>query len=127
MFLLAALRQAGRRAQRSAGPVPEAHATFSRPISGGISAQLQQAAELNETISQADFDFRTSKLKTASLIRLGYLAVLPRSEFRDGLGAFLSARLNRLLTRLADFFGLKFERVASHPTWDSDEIHFTLI
>src|SRR5437762_2591042 len=72
----------------------------------GISAQLQQAADLDETISANDVDFRISGLKTASLIRLGYLAVLPRSQFKGRIGSVSSARLKRLLTTLADFFGL---------------------
>ena len=49
----------------------------------GISTQIQQAVpDFDETVAPADSDFRTSGLKAASLIRLGYLAVLPRSEFK---------------------------------------------
>jgi mRNA interferase MazF len=47
--------------------------------------------------------FRTSGLKAASLIRLGYLAVLPRSEFKGRIGSVSAARRNRLLTKLSDF------------------------
>ncbi|MFL6292997.1 MAG: transcriptional regulator, partial [Thermoanaerobaculia bacterium] len=48
----------------------------------GVSTQVQQAVpDFDETIGLADPDFRTSGLKAESLIRLGYLAVLPRSEF----------------------------------------------
>jgi mRNA interferase MazF len=69
----------------------------------GISAQLEQAGELDEIISPSDADFRTSGLKTTSLIRLGYLAVLPSTQFKGRIGSVSSARLARLLTRLADF------------------------
>jgi mRNA interferase MazF len=57
----------------------------------GVSTQLQQAVPgFDETIVPSDADFRTSGLKAASLIRLGYLAC----RRRDG---------KRLLTRLSDF------------------------
>ena len=70
----------------------------------GISTQIQQAVpEFDETIAPADADFRTSGLKAASLIRLGYLAVLPRSEFKGRIGSVSAARRKRLLTRLSDF------------------------
>jgi mRNA interferase MazF len=70
----------------------------------GISTQIQQGVpDLDETISAADPDFRTSGLKTASLIRLGYLAVLPRSEFKGRIGSVSGERRRRLLTRLSDF------------------------
>jgi mRNA interferase MazF len=68
----------------------------------GISTQLQQSApELDETITPSDPDFRTSGLKTSSLIRLGYLAVLPSSQFKGRIGRIASARLKRLLTNLS--------------------------
>jgi mRNA interferase MazF len=70
----------------------------------GISTQIQQAVpDFDEAIAPADADFRTSGLKAASLIRLGYLAVLPRSEFKGRIGWVSTARRNRLLTRLSDF------------------------
>ncbi len=70
----------------------------------GVSTQLQQlASELDETITPADPDFRTAHLKEPSLIRLGYLAVLPASTFRGRLGSISAARLKRLRTRLSDF------------------------
>jgi mRNA interferase MazF len=70
----------------------------------GISTQLQQAVpELDDTILPNDADFRTSGLKAASLIRLGYLAVLPRADFKGRLGSVSVARSNRLLLRLSEF------------------------
>jgi hypothetical protein len=39
----------------------------------------------------------------AALIRLGYLAVVPRMEFRGRIGSVSSARRKRLLTRLSEF------------------------
>lgn len=70
----------------------------------GISTQLQQLApELDETITPVDPDFRTARLKAPSLIRWGYLAVLPASTFRGRMGSISTARLERLRTRLSDF------------------------
>jgi mRNA interferase MazF len=70
----------------------------------GVSSQLQQAVpDFDETIVPSDPDFRTSGLKAASLIRLGYLAVLPRSEFKGRIGSVSAARRERLLTRLSEF------------------------
>jgi mRNA interferase MazF len=69
----------------------------------GISSQLVQPGELEEMISSNDSDFRTSGLKATSLIRLGYLAVLPRTEFKGRIGSVSRARLTRLLVMLAEF------------------------
>ena len=70
----------------------------------GISTQIHQAVpNFDEPITPAESDFRTSGLKAASLIRLGYLAVLPRSEFKGRIGSVSAARRQRLLTRLSDF------------------------
>ncbi|HSS78282.1 MAG TPA: type II toxin-antitoxin system PemK/MazF family toxin [Thermoanaerobaculia bacterium] len=70
----------------------------------GISSQLQHAMPgFDETIGPAEVDFRTSGLKAASLIRLGYLVVLPRSDFKGRIGSVSAARRKRLLTKLSDF------------------------
>jgi mRNA interferase MazF len=70
----------------------------------GISTQVQQAVPgLDEVIAPADADFRASGLKAASLIRLGYLAVLPRSDFKGRIGSVAPLRRSRLLTRLSEF------------------------
>jgi mRNA interferase MazF len=70
----------------------------------GISTQIQQGvADFDEIIAPSDSDFRTSGLKAVSLIRLGFLAVLPRSEFTGRIGSVSRARRKRLLTKLSDF------------------------
>jgi len=47
----------------------------------GVSTQLhQQVKDFDEIISPADADFVVSGLLSESLIRLGFLAVLPRSS-----------------------------------------------
>jgi mRNA interferase MazF len=48
----------------------------------GISTQLrQQVADFDEIIESSHADFKASGLKATSLIRLGFLAVLPASSF----------------------------------------------
>jgi len=62
----------------------------------GISTQLQQAVpELDETITPFDPDFGGSGLKAASLIRLGYLAILPRSRSKGAAPPSLPAMLHQ--------------------------------
>jgi mRNA interferase MazF len=74
----------------------------------GITTQLQQTApELYEQITPAEPDYRTSGLKAVSLIRLGFLAVLPRSKFKGRIGSISRDRRLRLLTRLSGFLQLK--------------------
>jgi mRNA interferase MazF len=101
--LLAALRQAD-------GAIKDRPVLFLRRMPPfddflvcGVSSQLQHAAELDEVISPNNPDFRTSGLKSASLIRLGFLAVLPRSDFKGRIGSVSSARHKRLLNKLAEF------------------------
>jgi mRNA interferase MazF len=101
--LLAALRQADGAVKDRPVLCLRRMPPFDDLLVCGVSTQLQQAAELDELISPGDSDFRTSGLKAASLIRLGYLAVLPRNEFKGRIGSISSTRHSRLLARLADF------------------------
>ncbi|HEX8845577.1 MAG TPA: type II toxin-antitoxin system PemK/MazF family toxin [Pyrinomonadaceae bacterium] len=69
----------------------------------GVSTQLhQQVKDFDETISPSDADFPSSGLKSESLIRLGFLAVLPRSSIAGSIGSISSERHKRLLRTLSD-------------------------
>jgi mRNA interferase MazF len=69
----------------------------------GVSTQLhQQVKGFDEVIQLSDADFAASGLYSASLIRLGFLAVLPRSAVIGSIGAISSERHKRLLRKLAD-------------------------
>jgi mRNA interferase MazF len=69
----------------------------------GISSQLrQQVADFDEIIEPSHADFKTSGLKAPSLIRLGFLAVLPASSFLGTIGSISAERHQRLLSRLSD-------------------------
>jgi mRNA interferase MazF len=70
----------------------------------GISTQLsQEVSGFDETITSADADFAVSGLKSDSLIRLGFLANLPRSAVKGEIGAVSTVRHARLLTKLSGY------------------------
>ena len=68
----------------------------------GVSRQLRQrVADFDEIISNTDADFNSSGLVDTSLIRLGFLSLLPASEFLGDIGSISTERHHRLLRRLA--------------------------
>jgi mRNA interferase MazF len=70
----------------------------------GISSQVRhEVPGFDELITPDDDDFRESGLKVGSIIRLGFLAVLPPSGFKGRIGKISLARHSRLLGNLADF------------------------
>ena len=69
----------------------------------GVSTQLhQQVAGFDDTIKPGDPDFAMSGLKAPSLIRLGFLVVLPASSFLGSIGSVTPERHRRLLQRLSE-------------------------
>jgi mRNA interferase MazF len=74
----------------------------------GISTQLrQQAASFDETIEPSHSDFAASGVKSASLIRLGFLAILPVSSLSSKIGQIAPKRHRRLLERLTSHLSAK--------------------
>ncbi len=70
----------------------------------GVSTQLHQCIEgFDEIISTNDIDFADSGLLSISLIRLGFLAVLPRKSIAGSIGTISSVRHKRLLKKLSDY------------------------
>ena len=70
----------------------------------GVSTQLSQyVKDFDEIISPADPDFTSSGLITASVIRLGFLAVLPHKSIAGAIGEISSNRHLRLLKTLSDY------------------------
>ena len=68
----------------------------------GVSTQLHQRMKgFDETITSADADFKQSGLLADSLIRLGFLAVLPRKKVIGSIGAISVERRGRLLKTLS--------------------------
>ena len=70
----------------------------------GISTQLQQkVAGFDEIVSRQDADFVSSGLQTDSLIRLGFLTVVPLNKIAGSIGSIASARHTRLLKNLSNY------------------------
>lgn len=70
----------------------------------GISTQLHQAVKgFDELISRSESDFGASGLKSDSLIRLSFLAVLPRKDIIGSIGSIAPERQRRLLKTLSDY------------------------
>jgi len=70
----------------------------------GVSTQLhQQVKDFDEVISPSDPDFTSSGLKSESLVRLGFLAVLPSSRIAGSIGFIAAARHKKLLKTLSDY------------------------
>lgn len=70
----------------------------------GVSTQLnQQVPGFNEIIAPTDADFTVSGLVSISLIRLGFLAIVPRRSVAGSIGAISAERHKRLLKTLSDY------------------------
>ena len=70
----------------------------------GVSTQLRQAVkDFDEVISESDADYGTSGLRQDSLIRLGFLAVVPRSKIAGAIGSISQERHRRLLQKLSAY------------------------
>jgi mRNA interferase MazF len=70
----------------------------------GISTQLNQLVRgFDEIISPKDADFTSSGLKSESLIRLGFLVVLPQRNILGLIGSISLERHQRLLKTLSDY------------------------
>jgi mRNA interferase MazF len=68
----------------------------------GVSTQLRQEVKgFDETILSSDSDFAASGLKSDSLVRLGFLAMLPRAKIAGSIGSVSVERHARLLRTLA--------------------------
>lgn len=71
----------------------------------GVSRQLRhRVPDFDEIIARTtDVDFASSSLVDTSLIRLGFLSLLPASEFLGDIGSIAPERHRRLLRRLAKY------------------------
>ena len=70
----------------------------------GVSSQLRhEVLGFDEVLTSASQDFVDSGLYLPSLIRLGYLGVLPLHRVIGEMGRIAPERHRRLLQRLSDF------------------------
>ncbi|MGH2568146.1 MAG: type II toxin-antitoxin system PemK/MazF family toxin [Bacteroidota bacterium] len=68
----------------------------------GVSTQIHQhVKDFDEIISVQDDDFTSSGLIAQSIIRLGFLAVLPRKNIIGSIGRISKERHKRLLKSLS--------------------------
>ncbi len=67
----------------------------------GVSTQVQQrVADFDELIAPTDPESANTGLKAASIIRLGFLAVLPETAMLGAIGSISRERHQRLLVNL---------------------------
>lgn len=70
----------------------------------GVSTQLrQEVRDFDEVISPSDSDFKSSGIVRESLVRLGFLAVLPLNRVAGKIGSISPERHRRLLEKLSAF------------------------
>lgn len=70
----------------------------------GISTRLQERVpSFDELISPEDTDFESSGLLASSLIRLGFLSVIPRRRIAGSIGAISPERHQRLIRTLCEY------------------------
>ena len=70
----------------------------------GVSTQLHHYLQgFDEIISPTDADFASSGLVAASLIRLSFLAILPRTNIAGVIGSIAPERHRRLLEALSNY------------------------
>ncbi len=68
----------------------------------GVSTQLHQKVKnFDETVAPTNSDFAASSLVGKSLIRLGFLTVVPQSQIVGVIGLISSTRHRRLLEKLS--------------------------
>ena len=70
----------------------------------GVSTQLvKEVKGFDDVISSDDEDFESTGLRSTSLVRLGFLAVLPSAHIIGAIGSISPARHRRLLKTLSDY------------------------
>jgi mRNA interferase MazF len=70
----------------------------------GVSTQLKQyIGNFDEMIDRSDADFASSGLVSESLIRLGFLAVVPRVSIIGSIGSISPERHKKLLEKLSQY------------------------
>ena len=83
----------------------------------GVSTQIQQAVPgFDEVVSSGDLDFVASGLLADSVIRLGFLAVLPRQRILGAIGTIDTSRHARLLRNLSNHLVANLDKVADRAT-----------
>src|ERR1043165_284089 len=70
----------------------------------GLSTQVDKEVKgFDEVIADTDEDFQSSGLRTSSLVRLGFLGLLPSRRIISAIGSISSTRHGKLLKTLSDY------------------------
>jgi mRNA interferase MazF len=70
----------------------------------GVSTQLDKEVKgFDDLISATDDDFESSGLRMTSLVRMGFLAVLPSRRIVGSIGSISQSRRKRLLAALSKY------------------------
>ncbi len=102
--VLTAFRQADGKTKNRPAVVLRVMPPFGDLLVCGVSRQLRhRVLDFDEVIASTDSDFASSGLVEESLIRLGFLALLPVSEFLGDIGSISPERHHQLLRRLASY------------------------
>ncbi|MGE3800703.1 MAG: type II toxin-antitoxin system PemK/MazF family toxin [Candidatus Kapaibacterium sp.] len=102
--VLITLRQSNGQAKVRPAIVLRAMPPFHDLLLCGISTQLRHSTlNFDEMIRSIDTDFQDSGLDRESLIRLGWLMVVPRTEIIGTIGSISAERHQRLLRNLASY------------------------
>ncbi len=87
---------------------------FGDYLACGISSQLHQAVpEFDDIISEGEADFAASGLLSNSVIRLGFLAILPRQRIVGKIGHVALDRHARLLRTLSKYLVANLDEFAN--------------
>jgi mRNA interferase MazF len=80
----------------------------------GISTQTHQSVPgFDERIVRTDSDFKKSGLLADSVVRLGFLAVLPRTKIAGTIGKISRHRYERLVKRLSSYLIKKIVKTST--------------
>ena len=94
---------------------------FGDYLACGISTQIHQAVpEFDDIISKDDADLADSGLLSSSVIRLGFLAVLPNQRIVGTIGRVALDRHARLLKTLSHYLVANLDESANRAI-DSDK------
>ena len=78
--------------------------SFQDALVCGISTQLHHEVEgFDELLIKVDPDFQSSGLVADSLIRLGFLGIIPRTKILGSIGTISFDRHKRLLRNLSEY------------------------
>ncbi len=103
-IILAELPQSDGKTKLSPALVIKVMPPFNDFLVRGISSQLHQSVVgFDEIIDYNDNDFKESGLVQKSLIRLGYLAIIPINIVVGSIGNVSLARLSNLKQKISSF------------------------